>query len=114
MADKIALRTFIQECVDEAHAPAGERCAYLAEVLSGILGKEVDMDDRGRESCFARSCIIYEMVMEGYSTTEIGKALHRDHATVINGRRRIADTLEFPSMYASDVKLWERFKSAIV
>ena len=56
---------------------------------------------------------LHRMTMEGYSTTEIGRAIGRDHSTVSCLNRRMEDALGYPRSYREVAELWARFQDRI-
>ena len=66
-------------------------------------------DSRERENTQIRQFVAYRLHNEGYSYSEIGKMLKRDHSTVTNLVHRMRDMLSLPMVYRQEVQQFKRF-----
>jgi len=67
-------------------------------------------DSRERENTQIRQFVSFRLHNEGYSYSEIGKMLKRDHSTVTNLVHRMRDMLSLPVMYRQEVQQFKRFE----
>lgn len=67
-------------------------------------------DSRERENTQIRQFVAYRLHNEGYSYSEIGKMLKRDHSTVTNLVHRMRDMLSLPNAYKWEVQQYKRFE----
>ena len=70
-------------------------------------------DTRERENTQIRQFVAYRLHNEGYSYSEIGKMLKRDHSTVTNLVHRMRDMLSLPVMYRREVQQFKRFEEIL-
>ena len=70
-------------------------------------------DTRERENTQIRQFVAYRLHSEGYSYSEIGKMLKRDHSTVTNLVHRMRDMLSLPVMYRQEVQQFKRFEELL-
>lgn len=89
---------------------------YL-EKMSEASGISIEMmtgPSRRREACASRHILwTYLSRKEKWSTSRIGLAFNRDHATVLNGIKRASDYRDNRRGYAMEAKLWEEFETII-
>lgn len=70
-------------------------------------------DTRERENTLIRSFVAYKLHNEGYSCTEIGKIMKRDHSTITNLVHRMRDMLSLPNAYKWEVQQFKRFEEML-
>lgn len=70
-------------------------------------------DTRERENTLIRSFVAYKLHNEGYSCTEIGKIMKRDHSTITNLVHRVRDMLSLPNAYKWEVQQFKRFEELL-
>ena len=70
-------------------------------------------DSRERENTQIRQFVAYRLHNEGYSYSEIGKMLKRDHSTVTNLVHRVRDMLSVPYAYREEVALYQEFEKLV-
>lgn len=93
---------------------ARKRYAVIAAPLQEIAGVDtLDTKSRKRPVVWARHIAAFQMRTEGYTTVEIARCLGRDHATVINSYRRVADMLEVPDCYREEMTMLLRLREVI-
>ena len=75
------------EMLDNRNRYLMKICFYMDVSSDDVLGKS-----RLTNIVTARHLLMWALTfLCGYSTTDVGRMLHRDHASVVNGRRRIED-----------------------
>lgn len=70
-------------------------------------------DSRERENTLIRQFVAYKLHGEGYSYTEIGKIMHRDHSTITHLAYRMRDMLSLPNAYKWEVQQFKRFEEIL-
>lgn len=70
-------------------------------------------DSRERENSLIRSFVAYKLHGDGYSFSEIGKMLKRDHSTIAHLVYRMRDMLSVPSAYKWEVQQYKRFEELL-
>lgn len=70
-------------------------------------------DSRERENTLIRQFVAYKLHGEGYSYTEIGKIMHRDHSTITHLAYRMRDMLSLPNAYKWEVQQYKRFEEML-
>lgn len=70
-------------------------------------------DSRERENTQIRQFVAYRLHNEGYSYSEIGKMLKRDHSTVTNLVHRVRDMLSIPYAYKDEVAKYKEFEKMV-
>ena len=59
----------------------------LIEIVNGVYDVDIKTKSRKRNTIDARTVFYHLLYNEGYSLTDIGRAINKNHATVINGLR---------------------------
>lgn len=57
----------------------------LIEIINGVYDVDIRCKSRKRNIIDARTVFYHLLYNEGYSLTNIGRAINKNHATVING-----------------------------
>lgn len=70
-------------------------------------------DSREMENTLIRQFVAYKLHNEGYSYTEIGKIMHRDHSTITHLAHRMRDMLSLPNAYKWEVQQYKRFEEML-
>ena len=70
-------------------------------------------DSRERENTLIRQFVAYRLHGDGYSFSEIGKILKRDHSTIAHLCYRMRDMLSVPSAYKWEVQQFKRFEDLL-
>lgn len=121
IADILALpreeRLEIYKAVGESlrpHTPSvRERYDAAARAMESVTGYPLDLHTRRRESTMERAMVAYQLISEGFSTTEVGRCLQRDHSTVIHYRNMIEDMMVYARLTPNEFTTWLKFKNAI-
>lgn len=92
--------------------PIEERYPGVLACAEIVCGNKLT-DSRERENILIRSFVAYKLHEEGYSYSEIGKMLKRDHSTVTNLVHRMRDMLSLPVMYRQEVQQFKRFEEML-
>lgn len=70
-------------------------------------------DSRERENTLIRQFVAYKMHGDGYSYSEIGKMMKRNHSTITNLVHRMRDMLSLPNAYKWEVQQYKRFEEML-
>lgn len=70
-------------------------------------------DTREMENTLIRSFVAYKLHNEGYSYSEIGKIMKRDHSTITHLAHRMRDMLSLPNAYKWEVQQYKRFEEML-
>lgn len=70
-------------------------------------------DTRERENTLIRQFVAFRLHNEGYSYSEIGKVMHRDHSTITHLAYRMRDMLSLPNAYKWEVQQYKRFEEML-
>jgi len=104
--------SILQERMD-GKKPVCSRGEILLEMMGEILGEPVDLKSREARFVWARTMVTYQLLQEGFSTTEAGRMIGKDHSTAINMRRRMQDALDLPQAYKDIIDIWKQFQNKI-
>lgn len=105
-------KSILQERQDGRPTPA-DRGEILLREIGEIVGEPVLVKSRKAILTWARAMVAYQLLKEGYSTTEAGRAIGRDHSTIIHLRDRMEDVFDYPVFYKDVIELWITFQKRI-
>jgi len=110
---KDIIGTALRELDEDITRPYGpDRYNVLKEIAEIATGYKLT-DSRARTNIDIRAIVAKEMAMEGYSTTEIGAFMNRDHSTVSYYTQTMDAALQMPQAFADLIRKNERFKSIL-
>jgi hypothetical protein len=92
--------------------PIEERYPGVLACAERVCGNKLT-DSRERENILIRSFAAYKLHEEGYSYSEIGKMMKRDHSTITNLVHRVRDMLSLPNAYKWEVQQYKRFEELL-
>ena len=101
----------IQASLEKGGPSAGERFARARKAMEDATGEPLSLKVRDSRMSWRRAVIAYTMAAEGFTETEIGDQMERDHSTVHNMKTRVADALQYPGMYADVIEILEKFRA---
>lgn len=58
-----------------------------------------------------RAMVAHRLRKEGYSNSEIGRAMGRDHSSVTHLDKKMRDMLSVPGAYKDEMRIYEKFES---
>ena len=90
-----------------------EVASVYVEAMSEILGRDVLEKCREHMLVWARDMVFYQLVVDGFSVSEIGRQTGFNHSTVIHAKNVIDGMLSVPVAFRSEMFLWEKFQKAI-
>lgn len=88
----------------------GER---LFQVMEDIIGEPVKDNSKRPTYVWARAMIGYQMTQEGFSQTEVGEQIGRNHASVSYHNAKMRFVLEHPYAYPDIIHIWKQFQKRI-
>ena len=92
---------------------AAERLSEALGVMHPLFGIDIRKRSRMREYVDLRIVFCYRMRREGLSYSAIGRAIGRDHSTVISCCERMKDALDYPNAFQELVGKYRRFNEAL-
>jgi chromosomal replication initiation ATPase DnaA len=91
----------------------GSRYRELLKAATDILGNGIDSKSRDASCVMGRMFIAYKMRCEGWSLTQIGMMMGRDHATICHLQKKMMDVIEYPHCYKVEMAFWEEFNNKL-
>ena len=85
----------------------------MGEMAKVIGQKTISYLSREPMDVWARTMIAYQMLIEGYSTGEIGRQMMKDHSTIIYLRKKMEDVFAIPQAYRDIIDIWNNFQNRI-
>ena len=93
------------------------QCALRGGILLGymeeIFGHRIDLFRRDSVDVWARAMVSYRLMREGFTTTEIGVQLMKDHSTVSHLNKKMKEALDHPHYYNDILPFWQEFLNKI-
>ena len=72
---------------------------------TGIMTKTIEP-----MSSLGRNMIAYQLRKEGYTASQTGRLLQRNHSTVCSMVSKINDLIEYPGIFADEEEIWNKFQ----
>ena len=116
LQDMVELREYLSDMINSSRRERTPlRCSILLGEMAKAMGWEQPIPYESRESLhvWARAMVAFQMCKEGYSTTEVGRQMMKDHSTIIYLRNKMQDVFELPQMYGDILEIWNRFQKQI-
>ena len=88
--------------------PIEEVYPFILSCAELVCGRQLT-DTREMENSLIRCFVAYKLHNNGYSYSEIGKMLKRDHSTITHLSNRMRDMLSLPNAYKWEVQQYKRF-----
>ena len=89
-----------------------ERYPFILSKAEDVIGKKLT-SARSANNTLIRCFVAYKMHQEGYSLSDIGRQMSRDHSTVTNLVHRVRDMLSLPNAYKWEVQQYKRFEELL-
>lgn len=104
----------LHHLLDENDCPQsiGERFPLILKAAEQATSWKLT-NSRVRENTLIRSFVAYRLRKEGYSHSEIGKMINRDHSTITHLVFRMRDMLSLPNAYKLEVEQYKRFEEML-
>ena len=92
-----------------------EKVLAVATEMTGCTIDDICSDSRDNILVVARWLITYHLCqVEGYTTTQSGRVVNRDHATVLYGIKQIKRVIENPNRHRALYNFLERFEQRLM
>ena len=75
---------------------------------------KVDFFSRNPLDVWARTMVAYQMILEGYTCSEVGRQLMKDHSTITHLKKKMMDALSVPMAYQDIIPIWNEFQKRVV
>lgn len=98
---------------NDCRPPCSERYQLLLSKAEEAVGRKLT-SERSSDNTLIRSFVAYQMRKDGYSNSEIGRKMGRDHSSVTHLVRKFNDMLSVPAAYASEMEMFRDFEESIV
>lgn len=82
--------------------------------MNSVVGEDVRRMSRHKNVLWGRNFLAYKAKMEGFSLSQIGKVIGRDHSTALFAVRRAEYAINNPNMYSDVLKTWENFQKQLL
>ena len=93
-------------------APIAERYAEVLAAAEEAVGVKMN-PGRNAMTTTVRSFVAYRLHKEGYSYTDIGRMMGRDHSSVIHLVERKENALSVPGAYKKETEMFNRFNELL-
>ena len=97
---------------NDCHPPIGERYPFVLSCAELSVGQPL-ANMRDKNNTIIRSFVSYQLHREGYSYTDIGRMMKRDHSTVIHLVRKTEDMLSLPQAYKQEVDMYNKMQELL-
>ena len=91
----------------KCHPSIVERFPFVLACAELAVGQPL-ADSRDKNNTNIRSLVAFQLHMEGYSYTDIGRMMKRDHSTVIHLVRKMEDMLSLPQAYKQEINMYNK------
>ena len=98
--------------LEDVPPPINERYPEVLNAAQSATGWKLT-ETRDAWNTLLRGFIAHHLRHEGYTYSEIGRALGRDHSSVMHMEQRIDDMLSLPNAYQSEVNLFRKFEESL-
>ena len=92
--------------------PIEETYPHILSCAETACGRKLE-ESREKENTLIRCFVAYKLHNNGYSYSEIGKVMHRDHSTITHLANRMRDMLSLPNAYKLEVQQFKRFEEML-
>jgi len=93
-------------------APIAERYDEVLDAAEKAVGVKLN-PGRDAMTTTVRSFVAYRLHKEGYSYTDIGRMMGRDHSSVIHLVERKENALSVPGAYKTENEMFNRFNELL-
>ena len=116
LREKVELRECLTDMITATLAKPRSplRCSMLLGDMAKVMGREsIGYFSREAGEVWARTMVAFQMCKEGYTTTEIGRQMEKDHSTITHLKNKMRDALSLPQAYGDIIEIWNRFQKQI-
>lgn len=79
------------------------------ERMNALVGADIRIRCRRHDLVWARYIVMYSLLMEGMSETQVGIAFGVDHSLVHHAKVRVMDMLDLPQNYIEEYDLYKQY-----
>ena len=90
----------------------GERFPFILACAEIAVGRKLSRE-RCEDNTLIRAFVSYMLRNEGYSYSEIGRMLQRDHSTVMHIYKKMEDILSLPHVYRKEIDMFREFEELL-
>lgn len=101
------LRQLLEE--NECPPSIGLRFPFVLACAEQATGRKLSRE-RSKDNTTFRAFVAYKLREEGYTYSDIGKMLQRDHSTVMHLCNIMRDMLSVPMAYQDEMKMYREFE----
>ncbi len=114
MADRLALLEALRVSIQVPNIGRASRLEFLADKMTEVSGVNIrETKDRSRRVVWTRYIFCFVARREGYSQTNIGEVIGRDHSTICYAERRVNEAFSIPAAYAPEIELYNKYIEAL-
>ena len=111
---KADLRDYLTASIERGTSKSSLRCSILMGDMAKVIGMDsVSYFNRDSSDVWARAMIAFQMLKEGYTTTEIGRQMMKDHSTIQHYKKKMEDVFSIPEAYRDILTIWDKFLERI-
>ena len=119
--DEVGMRSeegFYSECLRRLRnkngvpPPIEETYPHILACAENACGRKLE-ESREKENTLIRCFVAYKLHNSGYSYSEIGKVMKRDHSTITHLAHRMRDMLSIPHAYKAEVSMYKEFEKLV-
>ena len=92
---------------------AAQRFATLLAIAESVTGKQYTTGSRDATSVLLRTISVWRMMDEGYSISDIGRAMGKDHSTVSYYARMRKDAVAIPMAFREHLTMYGKLVLAL-
>ena len=89
------------------------RGTILLEYMEEVMGEKILLKCREPKYVWARTMVAYQLLQEGFSTTDAGRMVGKDHSTILNMKKNMKNALEMSFAYKDIIEIWVQFKNKV-
>ena len=103
---------WLEKYGEEEKEDIAQRYNDLVEAAEKAVGCELDWT-RKTGSVTIRRFVAYRLTKDGYSPSDIARAMGVNHSTVHHYVRMMEDEFDFPSVFRNDIAMYQRFSELV-
>lgn len=113
VADRVELIEALRTSLMSPEHCGVQRLRYMAEKMKAISGKDVSVNSRDRRLVWARNIFIFVARREGFSQSDIGGFVGRDHSSVCAAEKRVNDMFACPECYEEEIRTYNLYTQSL-
>ena len=89
------------------------RFQTLLKIATELCGTGIMTRTVEHMSSLGRNMIAYQLRMEGYDSSHVGRLMKRNHSTVYAMIAKIYDLIEYPDVFVDEEAIWKEFQKRL-